>query len=188
MNLFLIGFRGSGKSVVGRALAERLNHGADRRSDDATAPRWAWVDTDACVEQRAGRSIADIFSLFGEAEFRRLEAAILDELVGRTHQVVSAGGGMVLSAENRARFRRAGKTVWLRLAEETARRRLAADQSHGVVRPPLTNLSLEREVAQLMAVRQPLYAECADYIVDVDDRTVDQIVDAISRWWAEVDN
>src|SRR3954447_21902345 len=97
--LFLIGYRGSGKSTVGRLLAERLG--------------WAFVDADEELEIRAGRSIADIFTTDGEPAFRALESAVLRELASRDRHVIACGGGVVLRDDHRRLLRTGGHCVWL---------------------------------------------------------------------------
>ena len=87
MNLSLIGYRGAGKTTIAARLAERLG--------------WAWLDADDELEERAGRTIADIFAADGETAFRDLEAEIAAELSGRADVVLAWGGGVVLREENR---------------------------------------------------------------------------------------
>src|SRR6516225_5630423 len=96
-NLFLVGYRGTGKTTVARLLAARLG--------------WEWVDADAVLEGRYGRSIRRIFADEGEAGFRDKEAAVLVDLCRGRRQVVATGGGVVLRPENRARLRAAGRLV-----------------------------------------------------------------------------
>ena len=87
----LIGYRGCGKTVVGRQLAQRLG--------------WSFVDTDQAVEEQAGRTIREIFQTDGEMAFRRMEADLLDDALARRRCVVSAGGGAVLARRNRKAIR-----------------------------------------------------------------------------------
>ena len=94
--LFLIGYRGSGKSAVARLLAERLG--------------WAWLDADQVLEDRQGQSIRQIFADEGELRFREMEAAILAELCVRQGHVIAVGGGVVLRAENRQRLKDSGRS------------------------------------------------------------------------------
>ncbi|HEX4150325.1 MAG TPA: shikimate kinase, partial [Pirellulales bacterium] len=87
MNIALIGYRGTGKTAVARALADRLG--------------WQWLDADAELEARAGRSIAEIFAADGEEAFRNLESGVLAELGQRSRTVLATGGGVVLRDTNR---------------------------------------------------------------------------------------
>src|SRR5262249_59247139 len=105
----LIGFRGTGKSTVARLLAERLG--------------WAWVDADTLLEERAGRTIREIFADDGEAEFRRREAVILEELCEPPRTLVATGGGGILREDNRDLLRRSAWVVWLAADAATLWRR-----------------------------------------------------------------
>src|SRR5437762_782279 len=96
--IYLIGPRGSGKTTVARLLAERLG--------------WDWVDADAELEARCGRSIREMFASEGEEGFRRHEAEVLRQLSGRASVVIATGGGVVLREDNRELLKR-GKVVWL---------------------------------------------------------------------------
>ena len=151
----LIGYRGSGKSTVARRLAEAL--GCD------------WADADVELERRAGGTIAEFIRTHGEPAFRDAEAAVLDDLLGRCGGVVATGGGVVLRADNRARLRRDGRpVVWLRVSADVARARLAADPATVDRRPALAGTDPLAEVATAIGVREPLYREVADLVVEVD--------------------
>src|SRR5436305_1450839 len=104
-SMFLVGYRGSGKSTVARLLAERLG--------------WAWVDADDVLEQRAGRPIRAIFADEGEAGFRDRETAVLADLCRLRRHVVATGGGVVLRDNNRDLLRRSGLGGWLAADVET---------------------------------------------------------------------
>ncbi|MEI7683831.1 MAG: shikimate kinase [Planctomycetota bacterium] len=147
--IFLIGYRGVGKSAIARALSARLG-----------VP---WVDADALLEQRAGKSIRDIFATEGEASFRELEAATLRELAD-FDGVVATGGGVVLRPENRAILKR-GQVIWLTAPAAVIWRRMQADTTTSARRPNLAQGGLA-EIETLLAQREPLYRECAAAIVD----------------------
>src|SRR6188768_2626659 len=99
MHLFLIGYRGSGKTTVGRLLADRLG--------------WAFLDADAVLEDRYGRTIREIFAAEGEAGFRDKESAVLADLCTRTDTVIATGGGIVLREVNRRLLNQNGFVTWL---------------------------------------------------------------------------
>jgi shikimate kinase len=163
--IFLIGYRGTGKSTVARELAARLGYD--------------WVDADAVIEQRAGKSIAAIFADDGERAFRDLETEVVAEL-GRQGQIVAAlGGGAVLCDANRAVIRAAGPVVWLTASVDTILERIAADQATASRRPQLTAAGGRAEVEALLAARTPLYRECATLVVDTEGKTAAQLVDEI---------
>ncbi len=161
----LIGLRGSGKSCIGQVLAQRLG--------------WTFVDADAVLEQRAGQSIRALFATEGEAGFRDRESSILAELCHLPRHVLATGGGVVLRAENRALLASQAWVVWLTADVETLSRRLNADSSTSERRPALTAAAMGaasvQEIAALLRVREPLYRECANLIVDTKDRSPEAI-------------
>ena len=162
--LFLTGYRGTGKSTVARLLAGRLG--------------WRWVDADDVVEERAGRTIRQIFEDEGEAGFRRRESAVLEELCGLAGHVIATGGGAVLSPANRERMRRAGRVVWLTAEPETIRRRLDDDAATAARRPNLTVGGLP-EIKELLKAREPLYRAAADVAIATDGRTPEDVAAAV---------
>jgi shikimate kinase len=162
--IFLVGYRGTGKTTVARLLAERLGR--------------PWLDADAVLEERAGRTVRAIFAEEGEAGFRRREAAALEELCRCHGHVIATGGGVVLSPDNRARLRAAGVVVWLTADADTIWRRLRADASTAERRPALTVGGLE-EVRQLLQAREPLYREVAHHGVETASRAPGEVVEAV---------
>src|SRR5262249_41226273 len=143
--IYLVGYRGSGKSTVGPLLAGRLG--------------WRFLDADALLEQRAGRTVADVFAAEGGAGFRQREAALLAELAGRERHVIANGGGVVLRAANRRLLRESGYCVWLTGDPATLYQRSQTDPASRGRRPALTGLPGPAEVERLMREREPLYRE-----------------------------
>ena len=168
MNLYLIGYRGSGKTTVARELAKLLG--------------WRWLDADEELERRAGRTIKQIFAEGGEPEFRELESAVVADLSRLEQHILALGGGAVLRDENRRAIRDTGKTVWLRALPETLQARILRDQTTAERRPNLTAAGGLDEIHQLLAVRTPIYQQAADYIVDCDDRPAVEIATEIAAW------
>jgi shikimate kinase len=166
--IFLIGYRGSGKSTVGRLLASRLG--------------WAFVDADAVIEVRAARTIREIFTDEGEPAFRDREAAILGDFCKQTETVIATGGGVVLRPENRALLRKYGFVAWLTAGAATLWDRIQSDSSSAARRPALTTGGLG-EVEQLLAIRKPLYRETADVEVSVGVVSPEQAADTILAAW-----
>jgi shikimate kinase len=166
-SLFLIGARGTGKSTLGPLLAGRL--------------RLNWCDADVLLEQRCGRSIRQIFVEEGEAGFRDREALLLQELAQWPGHVIATGGGIVLRAENRVLLRR-GPVVWLTAPAAVLWQRLQTDPSTTERRPNLAGGGLA-EVEELLAVRTPLYAQCADLTVDTVEHTPDEAIQSIATWY-----
>ena len=165
MNLFLIGYRASGKTTVAPELAARLG--------------MALIDADAEIAQRAGKRIAAIFAEDGEPAFRDLETAVVKDLAARDGWIVALGGGAVMREENRRALAGRGKTVWLRASIETIQARLLAYPSTAATRPSLTSRGLAEEVAQILSVRAPVYEACADAIVDVEGKSPPAIAEEI---------
>ena len=154
MILFLIGARGSGKTTVGRALAEKLG--------------WKAVDLDEEIVRRERKSISEIVASAGWDKFRDLESEALRAVVGEdSHRVVSTGGGAILREENRAFMRENGVVVWLKASPRVLSDRLSANPMDEQ-RPALTDLALEEEIRDILRAREPLYAECAERVADAE--------------------
>jgi shikimate kinase len=162
--LFLVGYRGSGKSSAAQLLAQRLG--------------WDWLDVDAVLEERTGRTIRQIFAEEGEEAFRDLEAALLFEFSGLERVVVATGGGVVLRPENRQCLKESGCVIWLKGDAGTLWERIQADATTAARRPALTVGGLA-EVEQLLRVREACYADCAHLSVDTVGRSVGEVVEEI---------
>lgn len=163
--IFLIGYRGTGKSSVARELAARL--------------QCRWLDADDVVEERAGKTIARIFAEEGEAAFRALEAHILAQLVKGNGTVAALGGGVILREDNRQMLHGSGPVVWLTASIETIWDRLNGDEKTAHRRPNLTLAGGRAEIEELLAVRTPLYRECATLTVDTEGKTAAEVADEI---------
>lgn len=146
MVVTLIGYRGCGKSTVAPLLARHLGYG--------------WIDADAVIEERAGRTIREIFAAEGEPGFRRREFDVLCDLLARESLVIAAGGGAILDPRTRVRMREAGPVVWLQAPLEVLAARIAGDATTADRRPNLAGGGLE-EIARLLTLREPLYREAA---------------------------
>jgi shikimate kinase len=162
MRLLLIGYRGTGKSTVAERLAAAL--GCD------------WVDADAELERRAGRSIAQFFADEGETAFRDLEGAVLADIVKQEHTVVALGGGVIERPENRDLLQTGGKVVWLTADPQTILARIAGDETSQKRRPNLTPVGGLEEIERLLQRRTPIYRQCAHLEVDTVDKDPDQVV------------
>ena len=160
--LFLIGYRGTGKSTVGMRLARRL--------------KWDWLDADNELERRAGRTIKDIFAADGEPMFRQLEREVLVDLLSRQRLVLSTGGGCVMNADTRRDLLAAGPVVWLRASVETIASRILHDKTTKARRPNLTATGGIDEIRTLLAQREPLYRECATITINTEGLSLDEVV------------
>ncbi|WP_437191604.1 shikimate kinase AroL [Planctomicrobium sp. SH527] len=165
MVITLIGCRGTGKTTIGAALAERLNLN--------------FVDIDPEIERNAGLSISEIFKQHGEPYFRSLESSTLSSVLNNNQTVVSPGGGAILNASNRNAMRNAGPVVWLVAPVETIVERLSADPETLGRRPSLTGTDVISEITEVLAARTPLYEEAATMIISTENRTPSAIVDEI---------
>jgi shikimate kinase len=162
MIITLIGYRATGKTTLAKLLAERLG--------------WQWIDADVEIERRAGKSIAHIFAEDGEPAFRDLESRVIADLCGRDKLVLAAGGGAPLLEENRLAMRHGGKVVWLTARPETIFKRMFADITTTQRRPSLTAEEPLEEIEQLIARREPMYREAADFTIDTENRTPEELV------------
>jgi len=168
MNLYLIGYRGSGKTSVAAEVGKLLG--------------WPWLDADVEVERRAGKTIKQIFDTSGEQSFRDQEAAVVSDLANLTSHVIALGGGAVLREESRQAIRGSGKVVWLQASPEVLFQRICGDASTAERRPNLTAAGGFAEVERLLAVRSPIYAACADLTVDAEHSAPAEIAPQIANW------
>ena len=167
MNIVLCGMMGVGKSSVGVRIAEMTGR--------------MWYDTDVVITDRHGR-ISDIFEYYGEAHFRSLETEIVRELSERDDLVISTGGGLVLKPENSELLKKNGRIFFMRAGFETLLKRVRADET----RPLLKNTGKTAEaLGNLLAQRTPVYEHVADYIVDTDGKSVDEVAEEIVRLFGE---
>ncbi|UJF35235.1 shikimate kinase [Paenibacillus hexagrammi] len=154
-NIVLVGFMGTGKSTIGKKLADQLG--------------WNFQDSDAFVEQQQQTSIADMFREQGEAFFRKLESQALENLLAGEGQVVATGGGAVLAEANRTCMLSNGLVVALTATAEIIIQRVQSDQSR-----PLLQGNLEERVHTLMEQRRHAY-DFAHLTIDTSALSTDEI-------------
>lgn len=165
-HLLLTGYRGCGKSVVGQLLSQLLSR--------------TLVDVDIAIESTAGKSIAEIFAESGEVAFRDLESAQIEALgLLPEPAIISLGGGAILRSENRRRIQTLGFTVWLQASPETVAQRIASDVFTRSRRPKLSKLGDMEEIRSILESRLAWYKEVADFAVDTDNLTMQQVADTI---------
>ena len=164
LNVALIGFAGSGKTTVGELLAKEMG--------------FDFIDTDRYIEEKVGMTIPEIFKSKGEEYFRDLETMALKGILkSRTHTVIAAGSGMPLRQKNQKMLRKLGTVVYLNGSEEEMNKRLQAlDLSE---RPVLLAEKTDEERKQLFLRWRFVYPMVAHRTVDIDDRTVEQVADAV---------
>ena len=162
MNVVLIGYRGTGKSTVGKALASRLGRQI--------------VSTDREVVRRAGSSIREIVAAYGWEYFRDLESAVCQDLAGQNNLVIDTGGGAILRQQNVDVFKRNGRLIWLTASVETIAARIGSDTQ----RPSLTGTkSHVDEIRDVLTERMPKYQAAADLTVATDGRSIDELATTI---------
>ena len=162
-NIVLVGFMGTGKSTVGRLLADRLGH--------------AFVDSDQEVERLSGAAIPELFAAKGEAYFRELETAALSQILAGRGQVVSTGGGAALSAANRGLMLARSCVVELTAAEETI-----VDRVQQAGNRPLLAGNVRERVAAVRKEREGIYT-FAHYRLDTDGLSPEAAAEQIRRWY-----
>lgn len=158
--IFLVGFMGSGKTTVGRALSLSIG--------------WSFIDIDEQIVAREARPIPDIFRLRGEPYFRKVESTVLFALADQAKTVVALGGGTFCQPENQVFIKQHGVSIWLHCSLNEILQRLPNDGSRPLFRSPA-------EVEALLAHRIPFY-EQADLKVCTTNRKVDEIVGEILDW------
>jgi len=147
-NIYLVGLMGAGKTTIGKLLAKRLDK--------------TFVDADHELEARTGVRIPVIFEIEGETGFRQREARVLEELVRLDDVVLATGGGVVLHPDNRALLVSHGLVIYLRAQPHDLWRRTRHDRN----RPLLQTANPLEKLRQLYTLRDPLYTEVADIVVD----------------------
>ncbi len=164
-NIILTGFRATGKTTVGRLVAQRLG--------------WVFQDTDALLCQRLGASVAEVVARLGWPAFRQAERVLLRELRTMRQTVLATGGGAIEHLQEWRELRRCGLVIWLDADLDTVRSRLQADPRSGQQRPSLTGRSVVDELDELLTRRRPLYASGSDLRLVVTSETPEQLADAI---------
>lgn len=167
MNLFLIGYRCTGKTTVGKSLAFRLG--------------WPFMDTDRAIVEKSGAGIARMVAEKGWPYFREQERQVIEAASVSASQVVATGGGAICDDRNTLAMQASGKIVWLKASRETIAARMLADDATADSRPSLTGQGLIREIAAVLAERTPLYAKAADLTIATDHEKIEAICDRILK-------
>jgi len=161
-NVFLVGPMGAGKSTIGRLLAAELN--------------LRFRDSDRVIEERTGADIPWIFDKEGEDGFRERETAVLSELANETNAVIATGGGTVLREQNRALMKASGYVCYLTASIDQLVERTSRDKK----RPLLQVENPRQKIIDLLSLRDPLYQEAADFVVNTDRRSPKAVAQEIA--------
>jgi shikimate kinase len=165
-NLYLIGYRGVGKSTLAPLLAGKCG--------------WSVVELDDLIQAKEKATIAEIFANQGETGFRDLETQMLREVAGKTNQVISTGGGIILREDNRYLMRATGTVVWLQASADAIYQRLTSNKQSSQ-RPVLTALPLQEEITKLVNDRSVLYAATSHFSVDTESHKLNEVVSIILK-------
>jgi shikimate kinase len=161
-NIILIGFMGSGKSVISGALAKKTKRKV--------------LDTDALIEATAGMRIKRVFAMYGEAYFRKLEAAAAGAAAEEQNAIIATGGGIVTRPANIKALKKNGAIIYLKNSFEVSAKRLKGRDD----RPLFDYKNLEK-TKELFKKRQPLYKAAADIIIETDKKSASRVVDEIIK-------
>ncbi|MGA1846743.1 shikimate kinase [Deferribacter abyssi] len=167
MNIYLIGFMGTGKTTVGKILAKKLGK--------------KFYDLDELIEKKVGKTIRDIFIDDGEEQFRKIETEVLKDVAAGRDYVIATGGGLLTTVGNYEVMKESGVVITLAASAESIYERLKDDKS----RPLLMVDNVIDEIKRLMFERAPLYIK-ADYIVDTSDVPPEKVVDEIMEFLDEL--
>jgi len=161
-NIYLVGFMGTGKTTVGKILAKKLKK--------------EFVEMDEEIEKREGKKIVDIFRLFGEPYFRKVEKEVLKEIASCFNLVVSCGGGVIVDEENLKILKKTGIIICLKATPSVIYERTKKTKER-----PLLNVSNPlKKIKELLARRAPFYAK-ADYFVDTSTLTPEEVSEEIIK-------
>ncbi len=161
-NIALIGFMGVGKTAVGKVLAEKLGR--------------SFVELDSLIEQKAGKSIPDIFQQDGETAFRELEIEVTKEVSKDKNLVIACGGGIVLNKINIDRLRENARMVYLTASPGVILKRVANEEGQ---RPLLKVDNLTLTIRELLDFRKPFYERAADIIINTSKLDINSVAEQI---------
>lgn len=161
-NIALIGFMGTGKTAVGKALADRLNK--------------EFVETDALIEQKAGKSIPEIFQQDGEVAFRELEIEVTKKVAENKNQIIACGGGIVLNKINIDRLKKDSVIVYLMASPGIILKRVSEG---GEERPLLKVANPALTIQELSKFRQPFYERAADIKINTSKMSIESVTEQI---------
>ena len=162
MNIVLIGMRGSGKTTVGKILAQKMGR--------------EFIELDELITRKAGFSIPEIVGKYGWEKFRDIEEELTGEVAGRVNIINASGGGVVTREKNIVKLKKSGILVWLQASVDTLVNRIGEDSE----RPPLVSGRTQREDMELtLKERKPLYQQATDLTINTENKTPEEVAEAI---------
>lgn len=161
-NIILIGFMGTGKTIIGQALAKKLD--------------MKFIELDSLIEEKAGKSIPEIFQQDGEIVFRELEIGVAKEVADEKNAVIACGGGIVLNRINIDRLRENARIVYLKASPRVILKRVSNEQGQ---RPLLEVDNPVLTIRELLRFRRPFYKLAADITIDTSKLDIDAIAEQI---------
>ncbi|MDO8886510.1 shikimate kinase [Candidatus Oleimmundimicrobium sp.] len=162
-NIVLIGFMGSGKTTIGKLLADKLGV--------------SLIDTDKLIEKKFGKQIKDIFKDEGEDAFRLVESEVINEVSSVGNKVIACGGGVILNHKNVQALKKNGLLIYLKASAPILFERIREEGS----RPLLNVPNPKDKVSELLKARESLYENVADIVIDTSDMNVDKVVKEIQE-------
>ena len=165
MLLVLIGYRCSGKTSVGQCVASIL--------------KWQFIDSDAVIEERTGKSIEEIVGTDGWSAFRKEEEKAIKRFASLDKTVLATGGGTILNPANRELLIKHGILIWLQADITTIKNRMSRDGKTASQRPGLTDMGSMEEIEAVLLERTPYYQNAAAYVIDTSKKSIYEIADEI---------
>jgi shikimate kinase len=167
MNIFLIGYRGSGKTSAGGSLSDIIG--------------WPFIDTDFQLVKELGMNISEIVDKKGWDFFRKKETSVLKKVCEHEKQVIATGGGIVLNKENIVNMKKNGTIVWLKVTFATVKKRIMLDSKTNDFRPSLTSKELDEEIKETLSLRKSYYEKAMDFSIDTDNLDIDGVCKAVIK-------
>lgn len=167
MNIYLIGYRCTGKTTVGKLLSQRLG--------------WPFIDMDLELTRQLATTISDFVDRNGWQAFRRQERAVLKQVSFVQRHVVATGGGIILNPKNISDMKASGTLIWLKASPQKIKDRIRRDTHTQASRPALTSKGLIEEIEETLSNRHPVYQQAMNFSVDTDDLNVEDICKRILR-------
>ena len=160
-NIYLVGYRGSGKTTLGKFLAARLG--------------WRFIDSDDEIIKSSGMTIREMVDSEGWSVFRERECRMIELIAGLQKCVVATGGGAVLNPGNISKIKASGKVIWLKTNPETIKARLLKDTNTKELRPSLTEKDFDTEIVETLKEREPLYKKAMDIQITTDNTDIESM-------------